>query len=408
MNELVPSQLASEKPTFLRIAEYSKAPEKGNSASEGPLYHKDESEIIRHLGKGGNIARVLRDSLIALDIDSDELKEIVEDRLPDSFEIESGGEGTGFHRYYRCPEFEGNQIEFKDGDREIGGLRSGNSYCLIPPSKHDETREEYSVSRDIEIASLPADMVENLVSDIRERTSQHRPAAAAAGVGGDSEIPEIPSEYPEKPASWQTTKKWLSENGFLEKLNETSSSDWSGLEFLIAKCLAEGGFSEEAIKTVLYRLHHSAKWHNRGDDYRKRTVRKAIVAACDDDFVNFGNDDMGTIEVSESRKTESGDGNRTTIGGENMPEFTDKLSVPVLESSEEGDSFKNLVIVEGQDGSDTFEYLSLKKGRVEEATTTDGDTVIVENVTDSVSLGSPEYIDSLIEGLENMKEEIED
>ena len=91
-----------------------------------------------------------------------------------------------------------------------------------------------------------------------------------------------------------------------------------------------------------------------------------------------------------------------------MPEFTDKLSVPVLEASEEGDSFKNLVIVEGQDGSDTFEYLSLKKGRVEEATTTDGDTVIVENVTDSVSLGSPEYIDSLIEGLENMKEEIED
>jgi len=362
------------------------------------------------LGSGGNLARVLRDDLVAFDIDSDQLKEIVEDRLPDSFEIESGGKGTGFHRYYRSPEFEGNQIEFKDSGTEIGGLRSGNSYCLVPPSKHDETGSEYSVSEDREIAYLPADTIEKFVSEVRERTSQHQPAAAAAaaaGVGGSS-IPEIPPEYPEKPANWKTTKKWLSANGLIDELNYSTCNDWSGREYKIAKCLAEGGFSEKAIFDVLYRLHHSAKWHNRDDEYRKRTVRKAILAAVEDEYVSFStNGDMDSDE-SESRKTEESGEGRILRGGENdMADFNDKLSVPVLEASEEGDSFKKITLVEGNDNGDTFEFLSLKKGQVQEASTTDGETVLVENVQDSVSLGSPEYLEDLITGLEAMAEELE-
>lgn len=89
-----------------------------------------------------------------------------------------------------------------------------------------------------------------------------------------------------------------------------------------------------------------------------------------------------------------------------MPEFNDKLAVSVLEGDEEGDSFKKAVLVEGNDNGDTFEYVSLKKGRVEEAQTTDGDTVVVENVSDSVSLGSPEYLDDLISGLQELNEQI--
>jgi len=414
MTELVPSQLSSETPTFLRIAKRSKAPKRGNSASDGPFYHCNDSEIVRHLGSGGNIARVLRDDLVAFDIDSDQLKEIVEDRLPDSFEIKSGGEGTGFHRYYRSPEFRGNQIEFKDSGTELGGLRSGNSYCLVPPSKHDETGNDYSVSEDREIAYLPADVIESLISDLKGKSSQH-PGGGGGGGGGQrgvggrkgAEAP-IPSEYPSKEASWNTLRKWLSENGLLDRLNQTTSEDWSGDEYVLAKCLAEGGFSKRSISTALDHLHHDSKWHNHGENYQKLTIQKAIEAAVEDEYVSFStNGDMDSDE-SESRKTEESGGSRILQGGEqNMPEFTDKLSVPVLEASEEGDSFKNLVIVEGQDGSDTFEYLSLKKGQVQEATTTDGESVIVENVTDSVSLGSPDYIDDLIEGLEKMKDEID-
>ena len=411
MSDLVPSQLASETPTFLRIAERSKAPKRGNSASDGPFYHREDSEIIRHLGQGGNLARVLQDDLVAFDIDSLELKEIVEDRLPDSFEIESGGEGTGFHRYYRSPEFEGNQIEFKDSGTEIGGLRSGNSYCLVPPSKHDETGNEYSVSEDREIAYLPADTIEKFVSEVRERTSQHSGGGGGGGgCVGSSPIPEIPTEYPEKPATWGTMKKWLKANGFLSRLYQTSSNDWSGLEFSVAKCLAEGGFDEPSIFEVLNRLNHSAKWHNKGGDYRNRTVRKAIVAACNDEFVSFGTGDMGASEASESHKTEESGEGRTLQGGENMTEFTEKETVQVQKGTDEGDRVVEAVRVQGQDGDDTFEFVSVRKGRIETVELMDGETGQTANIdqNNSYSLGSTADLEMIISALEDLREKVDE
>jgi hypothetical protein len=121
-----------------------------------------------------------------------------------------------------------------------------------------------------------------------------------------------------------------------------------------------------------------------------------------------GTGDMGA-EASESRKTEESGEGRTLSGGDtDMPEFTDKLEVPVLEGSDDGDSFKKIVLVEGNDEGETFEYLALKKGRVQEATSANGDeTVLIENVQDSVSLGSPDYLDDLVSGLEAMKEELD-
>jgi hypothetical protein len=138
-------------------------------------------------------------------------------------------------------------------------------------------------------------------------------------------------------------------------------------------------------------------------------VRNAIVAAVNDPHVEFSQTGDMDLDRSESRKTEESDMGRTLEGGENnMPEFTDKLSVPVLEGSEDGDSFKKISLVEGRDGDETFEYLALKKGRVQEVQTTDGETVLAESVSDSVSLGSPDYIDGLVEGLEEMQEQLDD
>jgi hypothetical protein len=203
-------------------------------------------------------------------------------------------------------------------------------------------------------------------------------------------------------------KSWLSANSFLEEFDRTTSDDWSGVEFKIAKCLAEAGFSEESISSALDRLHHTSKWNQRGSDYRTRTVRKAVQSAVDDPYTDFSDTGDMDLDKSESRKTEESGEGRTLRGGEtDMADFNDKLSVPVLEADEEGDSFKKITLVEGRDGSDTFEFLSLKKGQVQEASTTDGETVLVENVQDSASLGSPEYLEDLITGLEAMKEELE-
>ena len=176
---MIPSQLESEEPTFLRIAERSKAPERGNSAKTGPFYHASDSELIAHLGSGGNIGRVLRDDLVAFDVDTQRLDELLENDLGSTFTVESGGTGFGFHRYYRCSEWDTNHIQFSDDGVNLGSLRSGNSYCLAPPSEHDETRDRYTVSDDRQIRSVSAGSLKSIVSELK---SQHQPGGAAALV----------------------------------------------------------------------------------------------------------------------------------------------------------------------------------------------------------------------------------
>jgi hypothetical protein len=379
------------------------------SATEGPFYRVNDPELVRHINNGGNVGIPLFSSLVVFDVDHDQFGELLDFKLPPTFTVRTGSGGE--HRYFHSPNWPDDR-QIRVNGTDLGSVRSDGWQVVIPPSVHPETGEQYRIKVDRQISSVGSYEIASVLESITDHeTSQHSggggdPASGGGCVGGSS-VPSIPEEYPNRPAQWETLRSWLSANGFLEELNY-SSGDRSGREFAIAKCLAEGGFSETAISDVLSRLPHDSKWHERGDRYKTRTVRKAILAAVNDEFVEFSKTgDMGA-GASESRKTEeSGDG-RTLRGGENnMPEFNDKLAVPILEGSEDGDSFKKAVLVEGNDNGDTFEYVALKKGRVQEVNTTDGDTVLAESVNDSVSLGSPEYLDELIDGLEALREELE-
>jgi hypothetical protein len=398
----IPERLAPYS-RFIKLESESKAPK---VSPEGPFYDAGDDELIRWIEDGGNVGLNLGE-LVVLDVDHDEFRQVAHDHLPNTFTVRSGGGGE--HWYYRS-DWEGRR-QFTDGETDFGSVRSGNWYVVIPPSVHPDTGNEYSVLRNSEVQPVPKIQVEDFLTEISERTNSQHSGGGGGGGGcvGSSSIPEIPSDYPQRDAKWPTLQSWLSANGMVKSLNRTSSSDWSGLEFKVAKCLAEGGFSEASISDVLDRLSHNAKWHSRGSEYQQRTVRNAIVAAVNDPHVEFSQTGDMDLYRSESRKTEESDMGRTLEGGENnMPEFTDKLSVPVLEGSEDGDSFKKISLVEGRDGDETFEYLALKKGRVQEVQTTDGETVLAESVSDSVSLGSPDYIDGLVEGLEEMQEQLDD
>jgi len=410
---VIPDQLESNQPVFLKIASQSKAPEKGNSASDGPFFHASDSRLVRHLGQNGNVARVLRDDLVAFDIDSPNFLELVDKELGSSFTIESGGNGFGLHRYYRCSGWDGNHNQITvDGD-DYGSLRTGNSYCLIPPSVHDETGKQYQVETDISVTSVSPSRIQSLLETVGKaaNTAGRRPPA---GVG--CSLPEIPENYPNQEAEWEVLKSWLDSNGLLYKLNKKASEDWSGLEFTLAKCLAEGGFSESSISTALDRLPQFSKWHRREEAYQQRTVRKAVLAACDDDYVDFSqNDDMGASKASKSRKTESGDGNRTN-GGENDMNYNTKenLTVYNADSVEEAKDGDRVVRVEltnmagtGDDGEpvDT-DFITITKGTLRE----NGDFGVAPEFpgqSKSVGAASPEDLRLIAEGLETMAEELE-
>ena len=84
---------------------------------------------------------------------------------------------------------------------------------------------------------------------------------------------------------------------------------------------------------------------------------------------------------------------------EEAPEFAVKERVSILEAEDDGDSFRDVTLVEGNDDGETFEFVQLRKGRVEIQETLEHGEVKALNVYDRKSLGSPEYLDDLIEGL---------
>ena len=399
---MIPERLKdSSVPHQVAVYDLIEVEKKGKDPKVSPEAHTSTRKIELWLNANGNygVCANLDNDLVICDSDSEEFSDLVEEFLPQTFTVRSGGGGK--HYYFSCDQVEANR---KWSDPE-GSIRAvGNWYGVGPGSIHP-SGSEYQILRDQEVASVPVEAFEDLTKELDRESAN---TGGGGGGVGSSSVPSIPSEYPNQEAEWSTMKSWLSANDLLENFDRTTSSDWSGLEFTIGKCLAEGGFSEESISEALDRLHQNSKWNRRGSDYQTRTVRKAIRAAVNDEYVEFSETGDMDLDRSESRKTEESGEGRTLRGGENdMADFNDRLSVPVLEASEEGDSFKKITLVEGRDGSDTFEFLSLKKGQVQEASTTDGETVLVENVQDSVSLGSPDYLDDLVDGLEAMKSELE-
>jgi hypothetical protein len=403
---MIPDQLVGTE-RFIEIEPESKAP---RFSPEGPFFAANDSELQEWIENGGNVGLNLGE-LVALDVDSGLFRGLANEHLLPTFSVRSGSGGE--HWYYRS-EWSGRS-QFSSGETDFGSLRSGNWYVVVPPSIHPNG-EPYQVLRDRPIQKVPAAQIHDFIEAVEEKTdSQHSgragPDRGGGGCVGGSPVPSIPEKYPEKPATWETAKNWLSANGLLKSLNRTSSSDWSGLEFKIAKCLAEGGFSESVISDALDRLSHESKWHRRSDqqdDYQDRTVRNAIVTACNDDYVDFSNPgDMDAL-ASESRKTESGGKDTGLRGGDNMSAtYTDKEEVTILEGSEDGDNFKKVVRTVREENGESVEYVSIKKGRVEEVELKSGESGLTERVTDSTSIGSPEYIEELAEALEELSDKID-
>jgi len=398
---MIPEQLQSYS-RFIKLKAESKAPK---VSPEGPFYSADDPELESWIQNGGNVGLNLGE-LVALDVDSDRFRQIAENSLPDTFSVRTGSGGE--HRYYRS-EWSGKR-QFSNGDTDLGSVRSGNWYTVVPPSIHDETGNEYTVLHDRQIQPVPEMQIQDFLAEISEETNSQHSGGAGGGCVGSSSIPQIPPEYPNQSAEWSTLQNWLSANGLLEALNQTVSSDWSGLEFKICKCLAEGGFSEASISDALDRLNHNSKWHSRGSDYKTRTVRNAITAAVNDPYVDFSETGDMTGNTVESRKTDSGGTSPRKDGGEfDMVDFNEKESVLAKESNAEGSTAVKAVKVEGQDGSDNFEFVSLRKGNLRERETADGDKALIVDIDDTSgnSVGSPDDLETVIEALQQLKDELD-
>lgn len=384
-----------------------------NSAVDGPFYSAEDESLQQWINQGGNVGRALVDDLIVIDVDSDILKNWLQENYPSTFTVETGSGGQ--HWYYYSSWDENRQLYSENTD--LGSIRSDSWQVVIPPSRHPSDRQ-YTVLNDIEIASVDCDAVDELLAAVTDQQPTHgaagggtSSAGGARRVGSSPAVPEVPSDYPNRDVSVNTARRWVEGNDLDDRFDRAGYDDESGDDWVLCKCMAEGGFSVDVIqKTMDEHRVDEAKWHRRGDEYQLMTVMKAIQAACEDEFVDFSSTaDMGAEEASERRKTEVEEAQSSTATTEvnpTMADFTDHEEVTVLEGDEDGDSFKKVARTTREEDGETVEYISLKKGRVELVQTVDGEEVLAQRVTDSKSLGSPEYVGELAEALAELDEKV--
>jgi len=411
----IPEQL-SEESHFIRLYPEEKKPV--GSTTKGPFFEYSSTELNDWINDGGNVGLSLNNDLVVFDIDSSQLRDILNDYLPHSFTTVTGS--GGYHRFFRCTGWT-ELRQFKNGDTDLGSLRSNSWQVVIPPSVHPNGNR-YQLNSAVPIADISVDDINQVIEKIPNQNVSSNTGGGSGGGGSGgvgTDIPDIPERYPNNDVSKEKAQSYLKQAGFLSDLKRTRSCrDWSGFEFKISKCLSDRGCSEKSIKSALNGLHHNAKWHNRESEYRTRTVRNAIQQTIDDiddpdtnEFVDFSTGDMTSSNEVESHKTESSgiEGSRNKGGENTMPTFEDKESVQVKGGDSDGDRAIQATKVEGQDGSDEFEFVSIRKGRVQEVELTSGESGLMVDIdqTSSKSVGGTQDLDLVIEALQELQDEIQ-
>jgi len=385
-----------------------------------PVHSVDDvqplSKIRDWVGNGGNygVPATTENSLVVLDVDSSRMGEWVQSNCPKTFVVESGGDGYGYHHYFRCPEWDGgNQPLGKD----VGSLRSKNYHVVGPGSLH-VSGNRYRIETDTTITRIDPPTLSDLLTEFTSA-----PRSEDGGGGGSSR----------RSLSTGTTAADLSVEPSQETLRALRFINHDRRRQEVAKVLDHShpprhirvwcgaflygavGLEEHQIVRVFSELANWASDRRRTETEIRSLVRSSIDGNQGSDEVDLDRYLTKTADMAddtaERLKMEESDKGRTLQGGEMMSdqdnaEYIDKESVVVFQGSSDGDSFRDVVLVERKENGDTTEYVALKEGQLQEVELADGQTALSKKVYGSQSLGNPEYIDDLVKALKELKEKI--
>ena len=93
----LPVQLMNNVFRFVLIMKRSKRPFEPDWQNE-KNYSWNDPKLQKHIKEGGNIGILCGNGLIVIDADTEELKGVIENRLPETFTIRTGS--GGYHYYY--------------------------------------------------------------------------------------------------------------------------------------------------------------------------------------------------------------------------------------------------------------------------------------------------------------------
>jgi hypothetical protein len=390
-----------------------------NSPGKRPVTDIHSDKILREIRSwqriGGNYGVVARDNsdLVILDSDSEQFTNTVRSELPQTFTVKTG---SGSYHYYFRSDYSQNQ-NIRDSDGELGSIRASNYQAVGPSSVHPETREKYRVYRDTDITLIPKEQISDFLTVLDSRINRED-----GGGGGGRSSRQISSTKKAQDLEIKPTQETLASLDFInsaeirDSIGKVIDHDHPPRQARVWACSwlhSVGGLRENQLRRLLEELAEWASDRGRIRVEVKSLIQSSIEGDRAKESVNLdyylGSDDMGASKASESRKMEESGKGQTLQGGENtMPEFNEAEEVQVNEGDSDGDRVVQAVKVNGADGADTFDFVSIRKGRLREVTLTNGEQGVMADIdpTDGKSIGSTADLDLVIEALEELRDEI--
>lgn len=159
----IPDILNKNRFRFALIYNGSKFPfeKKWQKENNYPPYH---SRLIEHLNNGGNYGVVCGyANLLVIDCDTKLISDLTEEKLPDTFKVETGS--GGHHYYFICEDFD-SSTRLKDDDGEnIGDIQYKGKQVVGPNSSHPNGNK-YEVVRNVSLARVSREEIIEVFDDM--------------------------------------------------------------------------------------------------------------------------------------------------------------------------------------------------------------------------------------------------
>lgn len=389
-----------------------------NCGNQGkrPVTAADDSDpnnrIKSWINRGGNYGVVPTpdNDLVIFDVDSTEMAEILDQELPSTFTVESGGADFGQHWYYQCD----RAIEQRNWDHPEGGVNVDYWQVVGPGSIHAETGDEYEIIDDREIATISIDKyraVYDIFTEIHDSETANTADVERGGGGGGSGDPAAPA------LSTPDSLDFINSDDYREKIARILSKDDAPHRdrlWLVGWLYSAAGLRQTEIVDL---IEQECKWIDFDRSITSKMVQSVIRSTDSDRGTHpseFGYTPTGDMDFlqSESRKMEESGEGRTLQGGES--EMTeDNINNKVTNKNGDG-KFARAGIVEVENGDDSWEYAGVVFGRIGEDDDELGTVVEFEQDQygnrDYKNLGdrSPGELRMAAEALTDLADEIEE
>jgi len=158
----IPDQLKKEEFRFIPIQEGMKGPRLDDWQESNNFQYSDEP-LQERINNGGNYGVVCGfGDLIVIDADTQEVVDAVNQNLPPTFTVRTGG--GGFHFYYKCPNFD-DPIRLKENKSgDVGDVQAAGKQVVGPGSVHP-SGNKYKIEKDYEINKVKKEDIKFALKD---------------------------------------------------------------------------------------------------------------------------------------------------------------------------------------------------------------------------------------------------